>query len=203
MTSILHQVYRRLRYGDPLVVVSGLPRSGTSMMMQMLEAGGLEIVADFERAADPDNPEGYYELERVKKIDLGGDTAWLTDVRGKVIKIVSHYLKYLPDDNNYRVVFVHRDLGEVLASQAKMLERRGEDPGADDGRMKVLYAEHLAEAARELAGRSCFETLDLRHRETIQDPEGAAARINAFLGRGLDEQAMAEVVDPDLYRNRA
>jgi hypothetical protein len=102
-----------------------------------------------------------------------------------------------------RVVFVHRDLDEVLASQAKMLERRAEDPGDDDGRMKLLYAEHLSEAARELAARSCFETLDLRHRETIQDPEGAAARINAFLGSGLDEQAMAEVVDPDLYRNRA
>ena len=172
------------------------------MMMQILEAAGLEIVADFERAADPDNPEGYYELERVKKIDKGRDTAWISEVRGKVIKIVSHYLRYLPDTNNYRVIFVHRDLDEVLASQAKMLERRGED-GGDDERMKQLYAEHLAEAARELADRACFETLDLRHRDVIRDPQEAAARINGFLGGDLDEGAMAAVVNPELYRNRA
>jgi len=203
VSSVIQKVYRRIRYGDPLVVVSGLPRSGTSMMMQILEAGGLEIVADFERAADPDNPEGYYELERVKKIDRGGDTAWLRDVRGKVIKIVSHYLPYLPDTNNYRVIFVHRDLGEVLASQAKMLKRSGEQATGDDERLKRLFTEHLAEAARELAGRACFETLDLKHRETIQSPQTAMALINRFLGGGLEEKAMAEVVDPDLYRNRS
>jgi len=134
------------------------------MIMQMLEAGGVEIVADFERAADPDNPEGYYELERVKQIDGGQETAWLVDVRGRAIKIVSHYLRYLPDTNNYRVIFVHRDLAEILASQAKMLERRG---------------------------------------ETIRDPEAAAARINRLLGGSLDEGAMAAVVNPELYRNRA
>lgn len=203
MSLFVHKLYRRLRYGDPLIVVSGLPRSGTSMIMQMLEAGGVEIVADFERAADPDNPEGYYELERVKKIDHGDDTAWLVDVRGKVIKIVSHYLRYLPDTNNYRVIFVHRDFDEVLASQAKMLERRREDSGTDDARMKELYIDHLAKAARELAFRACFATLDLQHRTTVRDPLAAAAHINRFLGGALDEGAMAAVVNPDLYRNRA
>jgi hypothetical protein len=183
-------------------VVSGLPRSGTSMLMQMLEAGGLDIVADFERAADRDNPEGYYELERVKKIDRSGDTTWLADVRGKVIKIVSHYLRYLPDSNNYRVIFMHRHLDEILASQAKMLVRRGEDAGTDDARMKELYIDHLAKAARELAARPCFDTLDLQHRATIRDPAATAARINQFLGGSLDEAAMKAVVNPDLYRNR-
>lgn len=173
------------------------------MMMQMLEAGGMEIIADFERAADPDNPEGYYELERVKKIDGGEDTAWLSEIRGKAIKIVSHYLRYLPDTNNYRIIFVHRNLDEVLASQARMLNRRGEDTGTDDSRMKDLYIDHLAKAARELASRPCFSALDLQHGETIRDPEAAAARINRFLGGSLDVQAMATVVDPDLYRNRA
>lgn len=173
------------------------------MIMQMLEAGGVEIVADFERAADPDNPEGYYELERVKNIDRGEETAWLVDVRGRAIKIVSHYLRYLPDSNNYRVIFVHRDLAEILASQAKMLERRREGAGADDAKMKELYIGHLAKAARELVSRSCFATLDLQHRETIRDPEVAAARINGFLGGSLDEEAMATVVNPELYRNRA
>lgn len=203
MSSFVRTVYRRLRYGEPLIVVSGLPRSGTSMMMQMLGAGGIEVIADFERAADPDNPEGYYELERVKKIDGGEDTAWLSGIRGKAIKIVSHYLRYLPDTNNYRVIFVHRNLDEILASQAKMLDRRGEDEGVEDARMKELYIDHLAKAARVLASRPCFATLDLQHRETISDPAAAAARVNRFLGGSLDVQAMATVVDPDLYRNRA
>jgi hypothetical protein len=203
VSSFLHKLYRRVRYGEPLIVVSGLPRSGTSMVMQMLEAGGVEIVADFERAADPDNPEGYYELERVKRVDRGEETAWLVDARGRAIKIVSHYLRYLPDTNNYRVIFVHRDLGEILASQAKMLARRGEDAGADDSRMKELYIDHLAEAARELAARPCFDTLDLQHGATIHDPAAAASAINGFLGGSLGEAAMAAVVNPDLYRNRA
>jgi len=172
------------------------------MLMQMLEAAGLEIVADFERAADPDNPEGYYELERVKKIDRGEDTAWLHEVRGKAIKIVSHYVRFLPNRNNYRVIFLHRDLDEILRSQTKMLERRGEDAGPDDGHMRQLYAEHLAETARELADRSCFEVLDVRHRDTISDPETTARRIDRFLEGDHDVEAMAAVVNPDMYRNR-
>ncbi len=127
----------------------------------------------------------------------------MSGVRGKAIKIVSHYLRYLPTTNNYRVIFVHRDVGEVLASQAKMLDRRGEHAGADDVRMKELYIDHLAKAARELVSRTCFATLDLQHRETIRDPEAAAVRISRFLGGSLDEEAMAAVVNPDLYRNRA
>lgn len=197
------RVYRRLRHGEPLVVVSGLPRSGTSMIMQMLAAGGLEVAADFERAADPDNPEGYYELERVKKIDGGRDTAWLTGLRGKAIKIVSHYLQFLPDTNNYRVIFIHRDLDEVLASQARMLDRRGHAESMTDDAMKQLFAEHLVEAARELAGRRCFETLDVKHREAIAEPRNVAARIGMFLRRPLDQEAMVGVVREDLYRNRA
>jgi hypothetical protein len=203
VSSIAHKLYRRVRYGEPLIVVSGLPRSGTSMLMQMLEAGGVELVADFERAADADNPEGYYELERVKDIDRGLETAWLAGVRGKAVKIVSHYLRYLPDTNNYQVVFVHRNLQEILASQAKMLARRGEESGTDDARMEELYIDHLAKAARSLASRSCFDTLDVQHGATIRDPAGTAAAVNRFLGGSLDEAAMAAVVNPDLYRNRA
>ena len=173
------------------------------MLMQMLEAGGIEIVADFERVADADNPEGYYELERVKSIDKGIDVAWLSDVRGKAVKIVSHYLRFLPGTNNYRVLFVHRDLNEVLISQAKMLSRRAEEAGGDDIRMKQLFAEHLEEAARVLAARPWFDTLELQHADTIRAPAVAATSINRFLGGGLDEAAMAAVVNPDLYRNRA
>jgi hypothetical protein len=173
------------------------------MVMQMLEAGGMAIAADFERGADVDNPEGYYELERVKGVDHGRDTAWLVGLRGRAVKIVSHYLRYLPTTNNYRIIFVHRDLDEILASQAKMLSRREEEAGADDTRMKQLFTEHLAGAARELAAHPWFETLHLEHRDTIRDPAAAATLVNRFLGGGLDEAAMAAVVNPDLYRNRS
>ena len=142
---------RRLRYGPPIVVVSGLPRSGTSMAMKMLEAGGLAVVTDNVRAADDDNPRGYYEDERVKDLARDANRAWLRDARGKAIKIISFLLKDLPPDNNYKVLFMERDLGEVLASQQKMLDHRGErllDRGPADAR-----ALPRAPAPREVHGR--------------------------------------------------
>ena len=119
-------LYRRVRYGPPIVVVSGLPRSGTSMAMKMLEAGGLSVVTDGLRAADEDNPKGYYEDERVKDLHQAADKAWLRDARGKVVKIISFLLKSLPAENNYQVLFMHRNLREIVSSQNKMLVRRGE-----------------------------------------------------------------------------
>ena len=113
--------------GEPIVVVSGLPRSGTSMMMKMLEAGGIPPVTDELRTADDDNPKGYYEFERVKQMDKG-DTAWVADAQGKVVKVISALLKHLPSSHNYQVIFLRRHMSEILASQRKMLIRRGEDP---------------------------------------------------------------------------
>src|SRR5688572_29274329 len=97
---------RRWRYGQPIVVVSGLPRSGTSMAMKMLEAGGLVVVTDNVRTADDDNPRGYYEDERVKDLARDANRTWLRDARGKAIKIISFLLKDLPPDNNYKVLFM-------------------------------------------------------------------------------------------------
>ncbi len=142
---------RRLRYGPPIVVVSGLPRSGTSMAMKMLEAGGLAIVTDNVRAADDDNPRGYYEDERVKDLARDANREWLRDARGKAIKIISFLLKDLPPDNNYKVLFMERDLGEVLASQQKMLDHRGEDSATEDA--ADARALPRAPAAREVHGR--------------------------------------------------
>ena len=110
-----------------ITVVSGLPRSGTSMMMKMLEAGGIPPVTDELRTADEDNPKGYYEFERVKAMDQG-DTSWVVGARGKVVKVISALLKHLPPGEQYRVVFVRRNMPEILASQRKMLIHRGEDP---------------------------------------------------------------------------
>lgn len=197
------RVYRRLRYGEPVVVVSGLPRSGTSMMMQMLAAGGVPVIADDLRQADESNPQGYYELERVKELDKGGDTGWIRDARGHAVKIIAYLLRFLPQDLNYRVVFMLRDLDEVLASQAKMLVARGENSESEDERMRRLFAGHLAQSRRLLRDRSCFQSVELQYGAVLSDPEAAARRVADFLGQGLNIRAMTAVVDPDLYRNRA
>jgi hypothetical protein len=199
-----HDLYRRLRYGRPIVVVSGLPRSGTSMAMRMLEAGGLEALTDRARAADVDNPLGYFEHDLVLTLDKGGNAAWLKSARGKAVKIVSALLPHLPEEFQYQVIFMHRDLREVLASQNRMLERRGAPDGeAGDERMIELYEAHLRKIATLLARRPCFQTLDVRYADVVADPEGQSRRLNAFLGGGLDPARMAAAVSPELYRNRA
>jgi hypothetical protein len=108
---------------SPIIVVSGLPRSGTSVMMQMLDNGGIPVVTDNIRTADTDNPRGYYEYEQVKKIRE--DAAWVPATRGKAFKMVSQLLYDLPAQEQYHVIFMERDLDEMLASQEKMLQRLG------------------------------------------------------------------------------
>lgn len=203
MGSILGQLKRRLSYGKPIVLVSGLPRSGTSMVMKMLEAGGMETIVDNIRTADEDNPKGYFEDERVKELAKLDDKSWIRDARGKVIKVVSSLLQYLPKDNTYKVVFMRRNLHEVLASQAKMLDRRGEENTADDGDMLRMYESHLDKVTFQLRFRDWFDVLYLEFPEVVADPESAAKQINDFVGGHLDVEKMALQVDPNLYRNRA
>jgi hypothetical protein len=197
------RMVRRLRYGKAIVVVSGLPRSGTSMAMKMLEAGGMPILADGIRAADISNPKGYYEFEPVKELDKGGDVAWLASARGKAVKIISFLLTWLPERYDYRVIFMERDLREVLASQNAMLAHRGEAAGsADDEQMRRMYEDHLQKVARFMANRSCFSTFPVAYRDVVENPREAAVRIDRFLGGTLDVDRMAAIADPALYRNR-
>lgn len=203
MPKTLRQFFRRLRFGEPIVVVSGLPRSGTSMAMKMLEAGGLLTVVDDLRTADEDNPKGYYEDERVKDLGQMADKSWLRGARGKVIKVISYLLKDLPPTHNYQVIFLRRDLREVLASQTKMLERRGERNETSDERMLELYEDHLWKVGRLLKRSPHLESLDVPYKAVLDDPRAEAERIAAFLGRPLDVAKMASVVDESLYRNRA
>ena len=195
-------LYRRIRYGRPIVVVSGLPRSGTSMAMKMLEAGGLRVVTDGRRAADEDNPKGYYEDERVKDLHRAGDKTWLRGARGDVVKIISFLLKSLPDDNNYKVLFMHRSLHEIVASQNKMLARRGESNDTPDDRAVQLLEEQVRDA-RFFLRRPQFEVLELNYRETLDSPRPLALRMAEFVGEPLDVERMTQVVDVQLYRNRA
>ena len=203
MTFPLRRFYRRLRYGQPIVVVSGLPRSGTSMLMKMLEAGGLPLVMDGLRVADEDNPKGYYEDERVKNLAKDPDHRWLDAARGKAIKIISFLLKELPPQHNYRVVFMRRNLQEVLASQSKMLKRRGEGSETSDERMRELFENDLWKARYLMKHQPQFEALEIHYRDVLERPREQAERINGFLGGGLDVAAMTGVVDRELYRNRA
>ena len=193
----------RIKYGQPVILVSGLPRSGTSMAMKMLEAGGMDVVQDGLRTADIDNPKGYYEDERIKNLAEMKDKSWLKNIRGRVIKVVSSLLQYLPPENRYKVIFMRRNLEEVLASQAKMLERRGESHDAPDDEMRKMYEQHLEKVGFQLRFRKNFDVLYLEYREALENPQEAAGKIANFLGRKLDLDAMAAVVDPSLYRNRS
>jgi hypothetical protein len=203
MPSTLRRLYRRARYGEPVVVVSGLPRSGTSMLMKMLEAGGVPIVTDGLRTADEDNPKGYFEVERVKDLARETDRGWLAEARGKAIKVISFLLKSLPPDLNYRVIFIRRDIEEVLASQKKMLARRGETDDTPPERMREHFADDLWRAQYQLTRKPWFEMLEIHYTAILARPLEAARQIDDFLGSGLDTEAMAAVVDPELYRNRA
>lgn len=190
--------------GDFITIVSGLPRSGTSMMMSMLAAGGMTIVQDGIRTADEDNPKGYFELERIKK--LKEDASWLHTAKGQVVKAISQLLYDLPTDGalRYKVIFMRRNIDEVLASQKKMLIRRGTyKPDVKDEEIRRMFLVHLDQVADYLKRHSCFETLYINYNLMLESPTDKIEAVNRFLGGHLDTAAMAKVVDASLYRNRA
>jgi predicted AlkP superfamily phosphohydrolase/phosphomutase/tetratricopeptide (TPR) repeat protein len=190
------------RLNGEAVIVSGLPRSGTSMMMQMLAAGGLPILTDGERPADESNPRGYLELEAVKKLGREADTSWLEAAQGKAIKVVAPLLPNLPLNHTYRIVFMERPLKEIVASQAAMLARLGKTGGKLSERQLAAAYLKQVDAVRGIlsahAGR--VEVLAVDYHEALADPTAAAAEVNRFLGGGLDAAAMAAAVAPELRR---
>lgn len=183
---------------NEIIVVSGLPRSGTSVMMQMLHAGGIEAITDQIRAADTDNPRGYFEFERVKKIK--GDAEWLPQARGKAFKMVSLLLYDLPATERYRIIFMDRDMDEVLDSQEKMLQRLGR-PAAPRDEIARSYRLHLTRLFRWLDEQEHMKLHRVRYAELIAQPATVVAGVSEFLGGRL-EAAAANAVDPSLYRNR-
>jgi len=186
---------------DYVIIVSGLPRSGTSMMMKAIDAGGIEPLIDHVREPDEDNPKGYYEFEPVKKTK--DDASWLADAPGKVVKMVYRLLYDLPAGYEYRVIFMCRDLTEVLASQRKMLERSGKAGGGiPDEQMAALFTAELEKCDKWLSEQNNFKVLYVNHRDMINDAPTQAKRINEFLDGDLDVGAMTNTVDPTLYRNR-
>jgi len=159
-------------------------------------------MTDSIRTADIDNPKGYYEYERVKDLEKEADKSYIKEGRGKVLKVISFLLKDLPDDNAYKIIFMRRDLNEVIASQNKMIKHRGEKDESDDRMMIDAYMNHLAAVRILSRKRPNFEMVEIRYDTTVKDPKEAARQVNVFLGGKLNEKAMGEMVDADLYRNK-
>ena len=184
-----------------VTLVSGLPRSGTSLMMQMLAAGGMQVLTDGQRTADQHNPRGYFELEAVKHTRT--DHSWLAQAEGKVVKVVHLLLSHLPADREYRVIFMQRDLLETVASQRAMLqEQRRPSATLADSRLAELFGKQLAEVRQWLSQNPNFQVLYLQHRDVIESPLTAAQQVASFLGGDLDPTRMAAAVEPHLYRQR-
>ena len=184
-----------------VTVVSGVPRSGTSLLMQMLEAGGMPLLVDSCRPADADNPRGYCEFAPVKRTAIDG--AWVRDAVGKAVKVVHLLLPHLPATYRYRILFAQRDAREVLASQRVMLERFGRH-GADlpPDRLATVLAAQARHALDWAGAQPHVRLAHVNHHDLIHHPSNEARRINALLGGSLDEAAMAAAVEPSLYRQR-
>lgn len=184
-----------------ITIVSGLPRSGTSLMMQMLVAGGLAPLSDGERQADTDNPRGYLEWERIKTLPT--DPACIAEAEGKVVKVISRLLLSLPAGHEYRIVFMQRPLPEVLASQDQMLRRRGAyKDGTNPAMISAAFEKHLREVYAWLDGKPYVKALRLPYHEVLAKPKDIGKRLTEFLFIPLDLEAMAQQVDASLYRNR-
>ena len=187
---------------DNIIVVSGLPRSGTSMMMKMLDAGGQEILTDNLREADANNPNGYYEFERVKQL-TDGDFAWIPEAAGKVVKIVTGLIMNLPPGYKYKVIFMQRAMKEVLSSQKKMLGRLGkEDDKVEDEKMKKIYQQHLKDVNIWISKQPNIKVVYVNYNTMLSNPLDSLRKVNDFLGGEMDVNVMAGVINKDLYRER-
>jgi hypothetical protein len=185
-----------------ITIVSGLPRSGTSLMMQMLVAGGMSALSDGERRADTDNPRGYLEWERIKQ--LANDPACIAEGEGKVVKVISRLLLSLPAGHEYRIIFMQRPLPEVLASQDEMLRRRGAyKEGSDPALISAAFEKHLREVYAWLDGKPYVKAVRIAYHDVLSRPKDIGQQLEQFLGIPLDLEAMAQQVDSSLYRNRS
>ena len=174
------------------------------MLMRMLSAAGVPLVVDELRPPDEDNPHGYFEFTPVKALNKPGDREWLAQTQGRAIKVISYLLPHLPDQYHYKIIFLKRRLPEVLASQKKMVARRGTPTGdISDEVMASTFTAHLAQVQKLLSSRANCEVLYIDHRDAIETPDKVAAAIAGFLGEPLDTAAMTAEIDQSLHRNRA
>jgi LPS sulfotransferase NodH len=199
---VVNLLKRFQKPSDPITIVSGLPRSGTSMMMKILEAGGIPILTDNLRTPDEDNPRGYFELEQVKALKEG-ESIWLKDASGKAVKVISSLLGELPAVYQYRIIFMRRAISEILASQKQMLIRRGESAEGDDQKMAENFQEHLKRVRIWLANQANMQVLYIDYNELMANPAPHITSVAEFLGLEEHLDAMLAVPDKGLYRQRA
>ena len=184
-----------------ITIVSGLPRSGTSLMMQMLVAGGMSPLSDGERKADTDNPRGYLEWERIKQ--LPKDPGCIAEAEGKVVKVISQLLPSLPNGHEYRVIFMQRPLPEIMKSQDEMLKRRGNfDAAVDHSPIEEAFQRHLIEVTQWLASQPNIRVCRIHYHRILREAKTVAEEVTKFLGVPLEIPPMVEQVDGTLYRNR-
>lgn len=183
------------------LVVSGLPRSGTSMMMKMLADAGVPILIDEIRNADEDNPNGYYEFEPVKQL-VDSQDKWLADANGKAVKIISALLEYLPPQYHYKVIFMEREIKEILASQQKMLSRRNEKSEVEDTAMQEQFEQHLAAVKYWLGRQTNIDVMYVEYNRMVVDSDEYCQQIADFVGVPVDVEKMRSVPNGRLYRNR-
>jgi hypothetical protein len=190
------------RNGNPIVIVSGLPRSGTSLMMQMLLAGGMPILTDGKRVADEDNPKGYWEFEAVKNTRTS--CQWLGQAQGKAVKMVHLLLMDLPREGYfYRVLLMKRRMAEVLASQRVMLQRQGKSGAAlSEAQLSQIFHGQMESVETWLKEQAHFAVLPIDYNALIANPRPQAAAIAEFLGGALDLEKMIGAVNSGLYRQR-
>ncbi|HHJ34551.1 MAG TPA: tetratricopeptide repeat protein, partial [Gammaproteobacteria bacterium] len=182
-------------------IVTGLPRSGTSMMMQMLQKGGLTLLSDEQRQADENNPRGYYEYADVMRLHT--DNSWIGEGIDRCLKVIAQLIQNLPDEYDYRIVFMQRDMDEVLASQSTMLGRLKSAQQSDDNNIRKAYNVQLNQLDRWISTKNNIEILYVDYSKAIENPRSTAEALNRFNNGKLDEQAMCIAVDPTLYRERA
>ena len=194
---------KTLPRNKPVIVVSGLPRSGTSMMMKILAEAGVPILTDALRRADKDNPNGYYELEAVKQM-AAGELAWLAGAGGQAVKVISSLLEYLPAQYTYKIIFMEREIQEILASQRKMLERRKEKSEVDDTQIAEQFRKHLSLIKPWLARQPNMEVLYISYNSLMLNPEPSCRRVIDFIACEPHHlERMLSVPNGELYRNRA
>lgn len=184
-----------------ITIVSGLPRSGTSLMMQMLAAGGMPILSDGERGADVDNPRGYLEWERIKQ--LPRDPACIAEAEDKAVKVISFLLPSLPAGHEYRVIFMQRPMREILASQEVMMRHRGTAKAGADTSVAAPFEKILRSANTWLDSKAYVKTLRVPYHDVLRDAQTIAKKVIQFLGISLNAEAMSRQVDATLYRNRS
>lgn len=184
-----------------ITIVSGLPRSGTSLMMQMLEKGGMEGLTDQVRQADDNNARGYYEFEKVKS--LAKDSSWIGDAEGKSVKIIAQLLFFLPRNFEYRILFMERNMEEIIGSQSRMLQNLGQTGAKLDPAILIQTFQKQMDQAKALLSRAPnIEWMPISFNEALTDPMPVAERVNAFLGNTLNVSEMVSAVDVSLYRTR-